>query len=1107
MIDKSHHNKIFLVLFVLIMQLAYTGALYAGYNDIAVDSLKRILANTPSKVDSIKIYCQLTWQVSSMEPENAYIYGTKALSMISGDEDSRTISEAYDAAALGHWVTKDNKSAIRLYSTSLKIGEEYKLIDRIAWCNYNLAQLAFNDNKPELALDYVAKSIEAFRQARMDEMLLNGYWLTLKIVNDDKREEVLKQMVPEIESIIQATDDPNTLTFRYLDLSNIYSALGNRSKSLEYVLKVLEVAEKSNNEKGILNAYLSIGEYLRDIQHNPAVALQYYERILETYRKYNSNWGIADVLVDIGMVYQEMKNDSLAFSKFTESIEVAEKIDYKYPIIQAYKHMGEIYFRNKDYKKALSILLKSDTINCENCKDIISHDILILLGDVYSKLGNDAIAYKYYERSFLLADSLDNRLYKAISMVSIGDWQLSQQNMPAAITSYLQALDNAAESNDLALQIKISDKLSKNYLQKLDYQNAFKYQKLSDMLEDSVRIVNETENLARFETLFEFENLRMQREVENAKAEAEIEKQVLTRNVFLAGFILMSLLGVYLFLSFRRKKRDNILLAHQKKTIEQMSEKVHKADKLKLQFFTNISHEFRTPLTLITGLTEELANNELPENTRKKKINTLQKNTSILLNLVNQILDIRKLDNGDGVVELTRDDLVKFAGGVVTLFEDYARRKNIELKFLSEKNELMIDSDYDKLNKILSNLISNAIKYCSENDQVRVTLYTDTKPQSAFVIEVEDSGRGIPADQLQYVFQPFYQVADSESGSGIGLALVREMVTILHGTIDITSQLDKGTRVTVKIPFDQAESIPQFDRLIKTKRVNEIPIVSDKAVSEEHTFVETNECNNGNGETETGYEKSLLIVEDNLDLLDYIADILSDEYKIWTATDGKKGMSIAIKCIPDIIISDIMMPEMDGMQMCEQLKNNPYTSHIPILFLTAKTDQDSMLLGFKTGADDYIIKPFSAVLLKSRVQNLVNQRRKLIEKFTQQFQVEPTAIILPDADKNFLEKCIQVIEKYIDNPELDLEILASELNVSRTQLYRKLKALTDYSGNKFIRIIRLKRAAQLLSLNQLTITEVMQQTGFSNYSYFNQCFKEQFNSFPKDYHQISQAVK
>jgi signal transduction histidine kinase/DNA-binding response OmpR family regulator len=1094
-----------LILSFLIIVLLVSVRITRAQENPLIDSLEHALSKASTTEDSIKILCNLTWNISSVDPKKAFMYGTKALSLIQGDEESRTLSEAYDAAALGYWVTKDIASAIKLYKISLKIGEDNKLPDRIAWGHYNLAQIAISENLPDLALEHAKKSQAAFLEAHMTDWMINSYWLMLKVLHGDRREPVYREMITAIDSVIQSTEDPNTLTFRYLNLANIYNQLENRSKSLEYVLKALEVAEKTNNQKGILSAYSSIGDYLRDIQHNHTVALQYYEKILELYRKYNSTWGISDVLSEIGIAHKEMQHDSLAMKYFSESLEVAEKFEYVYLVSNAYKQMGEIHYRKNEYEKALELFLKSYNTKCENCQPI-NHEILIQLGNVYSKMGDYRTAYNYYRKSFHLADSLDDSKYKAISLVSLGDWHTAKHEMAAATKSYAEALKNASRTNNLSLQISISDKLSELYTNQRDYRNAFNYQQFSKILEDSIQLVNESENLARVETLFEFENLRMQKEVENARAEAEIGKQVLTRNLFVAGFIVMSLLGVYLFLSFRRKKKDNILLANQKEKIEEMSAKIHKADKMKLQFFTNISHEFRTPLTLITGLTEELSKPEIKDANWKNQVKIIQKNASKLLYLVNQILDIRKLDNGDSVIELVSDDLIKFVNGIVALFEDYARRKNVELKFVSEKSVMTIDADFDKLDKILSNLISNAIKYCSENDHVRITLYTENKPLPVFVIEVEDSGRGIPSDRLQYVFQPFYQVTDSEGGSGIGLALVRELVTLLNGHIDIESQLNKGTRVTVKIPFNQTQSDANDNSLsIKSTPDNEKQIAKSRYFAEEkpaeiHEFA-------GNGETDNGYEKSLLIVEDNHDLLEFVAGIFADEYKILKADDGKKGLMMATKTIPDIIISDIMMPGMDGIQMCEELKSNPCTSHIPILLLTAKTDQDSMLRSFKIGADDYIIKPFSAVLLKSRIQNLVNQRRKLIEKFSQRFQIEPTEVILPDTDKRFLEKTILVIEKNIDNPELDLGILASEMNVSRTQLYRKLKALTDYSGNKFIRVIRLKRAAQLLSQNQLNISEVMQQTGFSNYSHFNQCFREQFNSYPKDYYQLSKATK
>lgn len=1071
-----------------------------------LDSLENALAKASTTTDSIKILCNLAWNYSSSDPQKTFDCGTKALALVSDKEEKQLISEAYDAAALGYWVNKNSESAKKLYRISLRIGEQNKLPDRVAWCNYNLAQLARNENKQDSALMLVKKSQLAFEEADMDDMMINCFWFMMKMLRGEQLNSQCREMISKIETMIESTDNLNTLTFRYLDLSKIYNILENRTKSLDYVLQALETAEKSNNEKGIVTAYSMIGDYLRDVQHNHTVAIQYYERMLETYRKYNSTWGIAETLDEMGLAYMALHNDSMATKYLSESLELAGKLDYRYIIRQANKHMGQIEYRKKDYRKALELFIKSYETRCDGCSPIYQNETMILLGDVYLKLNDYNAAYTFYQKSYNLADSLDDSMHKAMSLAGLANWYKSSGQISSATYSYLQALENAVKTKNLSLQVEMSDGLTAIYSEQNDYHNAFKYQQLSEMLEDSLRNINDNENLARVETLFEFENLRRQKEVESTKAEAEIEKQVLTRNLFLAGFIIMSVLGAFLFVSFRKKKKANILLADQKKRIEEMSAKIHKADKMKLQFFTNISHEFRTPLTLIAGLTEELSTREPKGNIWNNQLKIIQKNASKLLHLVNQILDIRKLDNGDGVIELVQDDLVKFIGGIVTLFEDYAKRKNVGLKFVSEKSVMMIDADYGKLDKIMSNLISNAIKFCSENDHVRVTLYTEQSPNSVFVLEVDDSGRGIPSDQIQYVFQPFYQVTDSEGGSGIGLALVRELVTVLKGQIDIESQLDKGTRVTVKIPYSNNRHDSKDNaQVVKTKPDSEEQNQIRRYTTEEKS--EELKENSVIAEQDNGYEKTLLIVEDNPDLLDFVAGILADEYKILKATDGKKGVTIATKYIPDIIVSDIMMPVMDGIQMCELIKNNPCTSHIPILFLTAKTDQESMLHSFKIGADDYIVKPFSAVLLKSRIQNLVNQRRKLIEKFSQQFQVEPTEVILPDADKHFLEKTIRVIEKYIDDPELDIDMLASEMNVSRTQLYRKLKALTDFSGNQFIRVIRLKRAAQLLSQNQLTISEVMQKTGFSNYSYFNQCFREQFNSYPKDYSQLSQPVK
>lgn len=1056
-----------------------------------IDSLQTLLFKANNPADSARILCQICWNISTNDPVKTLTYGNMALTLAGKGSDQQLLSEACDAAALGHWVNNDKAGARRLYRRSLGIGEKYHLADRIAWSNYNLAQLAMSDNRRDSAITYIKASQDAFREAKLDQWLINSYWLQAKLSSGDEQRKVYSLLLAKIDSITQVTSDPGDLLFHYLDMAKLYIVLENQARSVECVLNALEIAQKSNNIKGIISAYSTIGDYLRDIQHNHKLALQYYQRTLEMYQSKNIPWGVAEAMLEIGLVYKEMNNDSLAIYYLEEAGKIIKPMEDDYTMARIQSAIGEIYLNSRDYKKALDLLLEAEqTITCRDCMFSLLHTIIIDLGQVYTELQEPSKAYAYFKQSFDIADSANDSQLRASSLICLADWFSERQNTAEAEKLYLRAGENARTSGSLNLQIISKRKLRDFYSEVGRFGPAYSYQMELARLEDSLQVRNETNNLARLENLFELENLRMQKEVDRAVADAKIERNVLLRNFFIAGFILMTFLGIYLFISFRRKKQDNKRLAEQKEQIEKMSEKMHEVDEMKLEFFTNISHELRTPLTLITGLAEQLITTDTDRENLQNKLKTIHKNAARLHLLVNQILDIRKLDNGSSTIQLVKDDLVNYIAGVISNFNELAGRKEIELVFVSAMNKLIVNYDFDKLEKILSNLISNAINFCTEKDTVKVSLYTRSGTGLQCILEVEDTGQGIPADQLKFIFQPFYQASNAQGGSGLGLALVRELVRVLNGQIDVESKLNKGTRITLRLPVETTE---------ENQPVQEVEdAAGGKAPAEKLSSVAIQQpVSERNGEIQD--ERWLLIVEDNQDLQDFITDIMSDEFKILNALDGENGAELAFKHIPDIIICDIMMPGMNGIELCEKLKNTPCTSHIPILMLTAKTDQESMLKSFRTGADDYIIKPFSATILKTRVKNLVDQRRKLMLKFSQQFMIAPAEIVLPDADKLFLEKIIRVIEENMAESTLDIDFLASEMNISRTQLYRKLKALTDLSGNQFIRTIRLKRAAQLLSGNQLSIAEVMQETGFSNYSHFNTCFREQFNKSPKEY--------
>jgi signal transduction histidine kinase/DNA-binding response OmpR family regulator len=597
--------------------------------------------------------------------------------------------------------------------------------------------------------------------------------------------------------------------------------------------------------------------------------------------------------------------------------------------------------------------------------------------------------------------------------------------------------------------------------------------------------MNEADNLARLKTHFDYQHLQIEKQLDQAKSDEEIGRQKLLRNFSIFGFLLMLITGGVIYRSYRIKKKDNKLLLDQKRSVETLSKQVHEADQAKLQFYTNVSHELRTPLTLILGMTEKLKS--MLHN--DPNLALIRKNSYKLLHLINHLLDLRKLDASKMKLSVQMCNINDFIKGIIGSFVEHAKQKQISIVFHEDCN-IKGYIDWDKVEKIFANLVSNAIKYTPNGGSIEVII---GKSESGFLkLEIRDNGIGIPDHEVYKIFKRFYRVAESDhNGSGIGLALVKELVDLHKGEISVDTLKGAGTSFTVSLPI---EGHFYSDDEIEEKAHHGIP--GDYSAMLEEDWGDEQEIVNTSPDPD---KKSVLIVEDNKDLRKYITEIFRDHYEILEAENGMAGLKLACEYVPDIIISDILMPKMSGIQLVEKLKSINSTSHIPIVLLTAKDDLGSRLSGFEKGADDYICKPFESAILKSRVENLLRLRNHLVEKFSKQFHLQPREITIDDAEQKFLQKTIDLIENHISDPDLNIDLLAVELGISRTQLYRKLKALTDYSANRFIRIIRLQRAAQILKHGQNNIAEVMDATGFSNYSYFNNCFKEYFGEYPKDY--------
>ncbi|MBN2348129.1 MAG: tetratricopeptide repeat protein [Bacteroidales bacterium] len=1079
------------ILFISIFLVLNTYSQESGY----IDSLKVELTKKKNAEDSVNILCRIAWAAAGFDSVQTLQYGLQALKIAEKIQNQERISEAYDAAAWGYRVNSEFEKAKFLYEQSLKIGREHALPERIAWGCYNLSQLAINSGRFEEAKVLAEESRKNFKSLNNYYMVINCNTVKLKA---DKisgfSEATIDTFISDINGSFTHVQDSAYLINAYLSLANLYSQRENKSQSLHYIQLAMELAELSNNKKGIVKTYNEIGNYFRDELKNYEVALVYYNKILKIYE--NNAWELntADMYNQIGSVYQLMLQDSLALEYFQKSLEIGTRLNHRHTKADSYKNIGKICYLNNQYDDALSYFLKSYETGCDICPNIKFHSVLIDVGNVYLQIKDFSNAYRYYQKSLVLADSSGSSIERAISLQHIGNYFKVSGRINQAIKNYSKAMELSYATNTLHLQRDISKELSKIYFEMGNYKNAFELLKVSNTLKDSLDIISKADNMARLETKFEFQNLQLQKELEIKEnkiiADEEINKQAQQKFFFIIGFVLMTLLGIVIFTGYRRKKKDNRLLELQKKQIEKMSDEVHQADQAKLQFFTNISHEFKTPLTIIMGMTEKIKS--LVHDDQYLKI--IRKNSLKLLQLVNHLLDLRKIDSSKMKLSVKEGNINEFIKGIISSFENIAQQKSINIDFHAETGQVTGFFDHDKMEKIVGNLISNALKYTNHNGLVKIS--TKETANRYIEIDVSDNGIGISENELKNIFNRFYRVSENNNqGSGIGLALVKELVELHKGAIKVHCEKGVGSSFIVSVPVDkQFYSEGEFtneENETSSWNYAEILDIEDEKTKVQHL------------NTPDPNRKTILIVEDNHDLRKYVAGMFIDEYEVIEAPNGKDGYKMAREYVPDIIISDIMMPAMSGIQLVDKIKNDVTTSHIPIILLTAKNDIGTRLNSFEKGADDYISKPFDSAILKSRVENLLRLRKQLVEKFSKQFQLQPREISIENADQKFLQEAIFIIEKHISNPNLNVELLAMELGVSRTQLYRKLNALTDYPAKHFIRIIRLKRAAQILKQGQNNIAEVMDATGFSNYSFFNNCFKEYFGKYPKEYSIVS----
>jgi signal transduction histidine kinase/DNA-binding response OmpR family regulator/ligand-binding sensor domain-containing protein len=530
-------------------------------------------------------------------------------------------------------------------------------------------------------------------------------------------------------------------------------------------------------------------------------------------------------------------------------------------------------------------------------------------------------------------------------------------------------------------------------------------------------------------------------------------------------------------------------------------EKAKEVDRVKTSFFTNISHEFRTPLTLIKGPVDTLLSRFKDDPDVVQRLKLVQRNSDVLLRLINQLLDLAKLDAGTMKVERSNGEVNSFIRAIAGSFESLAGHKNVSLYVEISSDRHQVAFDKDKLETILINLINNAVKFTPAGGSVTVRTELKNLPlndethavgtslkRGEVVIVVRDTGIGIPVEHQQKIFERFHQVSEAhkEIGTGIGLSLVKELIDLLGGTITISSQPGKGTTFTVIIPVEAGTKVEEI--------VDELP--TPISIEHEHSNNQFQARPSNNGPSERPH---ILLVEDNNDLRAFIIDSLGQEFYFLEADNGRAGLEVATTEIPDLIISDVMMPEMDGITMAGKIKTDQRSSHIPLILLTAKSTEDSKLQGLKSGADDYLTKPFNREELLLKVRNSITRQVKLREKLRAEVMGNAPAVEAMSEDERFLIRVKEKILERLSDEQLSVESLAEDIGISRVHLYRKVSGLTGVSVNELIRKLRLQRAAQLIGQQWGPVSQVAYEVGYSNLSYFSKIFKEEHGVLPSEY--------
>ncbi len=865
----------------------------------------------------------------------------------------------------------------------------------------------------------------------------------------------------------------------------------------DYTEQSLVLAEKIGDDSGIANTNNTLG-LIYQSQNDYEKAIEFFTKSLELYEHMpesdDRSGGMGSALTNLGVIYYNLDDPDQAMNFYTRSLKLQTSANDKRNMANTISNMGMVYAYQGYHEKELEYNNRAYALHKEVGNLNSACRTLMNIGNSHAFRGDFEKALLTFEETLDLATTLGNPDMISKSKLALGQVYLSLNQINKSLSYKKEALEIAQESGNLIPVLEAAGSLSGLYQSQGDYKNALEYFQLYILSRDSLNNSENRRALVRQEYQYNYDKKVLADSIEFAQKETitnlQLEKNEATlsqqRLALIATILGLLLLGALAYFFYQSKKRQ-----------EAEANRVKELDAFKSTFYTNITHEFRTPLTVILGMAKQIE--ERPQQYLDEGIKLIKRNGKNLLGQINQILDLSKLETNSLQLNIIQGDVIEFLRYSTEAFQSYANGQNLSLRFFSPVEKLQMDYDPDTIQNIMSNLISNAMKFTPSGGDVKVLLENDDEQ---LIIKVQDSGVGISEKDLPHIFDRFYQVENLNGsevyGTGVGLAYVQELVKVIEGNISVKSEVGKGTTFIVNLPIKRKAAIAENGiSKVETQTwkpiQKRVDVVGDTKISSSKIDSTLNTNEN---------LPNLLIIEDNADVVIYLKSCLSDLYQIEVAYNGKIGIEKALETIPDLIISDVMMPEKDGFEVCDVLKNDEKTSHIPLILLTAKADSSSKIVGLKRGADAYLSKPFDKEELLVRLEMLVERQKKMVTYFSQKNQTNgklQTIIEVEEAiqiEDIFIQKVKTIIEENYSDEGFALPQLCQKIGMSRSQLFRKMKALINTSPSDFIRTYRLEKAKALLETTEMNVSEVSWEVGFKDVSHFSKSFQNAFGHLP-----------